>query len=344
MTDKSKKYYFMRAEKEYKDIPPDTWGTAIIAMVEELPHIINGHAGAHNYLRALFSMGALFINAAMQILILYWVNKYVVNKSVTEIQNVYGAYHREAFDVNGRFSEAKWTLFGGRTDLCQATISEVFFVSTILFLWMARMMGEVRDIRFLVRHLHALPNLDKNSSLEDMVNVKESKGDVIHEIVALTPWVRTAIHVFVTAPKFLVCVWLLWMGCRWLVSTDSFSDLIQNVMALDFIIRTDELFFDSFFPESMVESVELTKFAPPKVEADAEDNGRIVRWMYIKSFLLAGLTVTLVLLYLFLLQQVIPGYNWDIYRDHCDSIVTEQFTPSCKFWEKGCFPYGHSST
>jgi len=279
-----KKYFSLRAEKEYKDIPPDTWGAAIITMVEEIPHIMRGTAETHNYLRASFSMMALFVNAAMQIFILYWVNKFVVNKSVRKIQNVYSAYHRESFDSNGTFSELKWALFDRRIDLCQATISEMFFISTILLLWMARMMGEVRDIRLLVRHIHQLPNLAENSSLEDMINVKEEGGDVIHEIVALTPWIRSTIHIFITAPKFLVCVWLLWMGCRWLASTDSFSDLIQNVMALDFIIRTDELFFDSFFPESMVESVELTKLAPPKPSIDEEENARIVRWMYIKSF------------------------------------------------------------
>jgi len=93
----------------------------------------------------------------------------------------------------------------------------------------------------------------------------------------------------------------------------------------------------------MVESVELTKLAPPKPSIDEEENARIVRWMYIKSFFLAGLTFSLVLIYLFFLQQVIPGYNWDIYRNKCDAIVAHDFTPSCKFLEKGCFPYGTTS-
>jgi len=42
----------------------------------------------------------------------------------------------------------------------------------------------------------------------------------------------------VLVPRTIITCLLLWLGCRWLLATNNFADLVLNAVALEFILST----------------------------------------------------------------------------------------------------------
>merc|ERR1712216_103915 len=146
-----------------------------------------------------------------------------------------------------------------------------------------------------------------------------------------------------------IALYLLFSGCKWLTATESFSDLILNALALEFIVGIDELLFESAFPESMVIFVEHMFLAPVKslMPTTKQEKAAAMRTDYYRSMILTTIVVVFVVSYLFMFQQVIPGFNW--YRDigdRCREYFDETFEEPCKAWtvwpfaKNDCFEYG----
>merc|ERR1712216_247530 len=212
--------------------------------------------------------------------------------------------------------------------------------------------GEIRSVLRLHRHLNSLPSLPPDGSPDDMVcEVPGDDGIDSYLIQCLNASSRSAIYIVVIVPKFCIAVFLLLSGCRWLMATESFADLIMNALALEFIVGIDELLFDSAFPESMVVFVENMYFAPAKkvLPNTKEEKSAQMRCDYYRSMFLVTLVVIFVVVYLYMFQQVIPGFNW--YRDiggRCRNYFDETFNIPCKtftvwpFTQNDCFDYGQS--
>jgi len=339
-------------QRDRHNLPADTWGVGIVVVVKDLAELISGNWKEVHFIRFTFSIIVLALNTTIQMMMLVWVNEFIVHPQVLDIQQHYKAYHEEAFtsvpvtDKFQHFSEVGWNNFMAddeKASLCQAALSNTPFISTVIFLWALRILQEFRDTDYLRQRVHDLPDLSSSITFDEMVqeNRKDETGEVSHDIVALTGSVRAGLYVLIVIPKYIIACVLLWLGSRWLVSTESFSDLILNVMALEFIIGVDELFFLSLFPSRMAEHVAMVKFAPPWTNhvAQIHDEQHTIS-AFRASIGCLCLAVAWVVLYLRALQMVLPGYQYDLW-EKCAEFESEDHNLLCHgFWEWECWGYG----
>merc|ERR1719198_678338 len=67
-------------------------------------------------------------------------------------------------------------------------------------------------------------------------------------IIGLTPCVRVVTIAVIILPKFAIGFGLTCLGMIWLTATQSFSELILNSLALEFVISIDDHLFDALLP------------------------------------------------------------------------------------------------
>jgi len=223
-------------------------------------------------------------------------------------------------------------------DLCESALTDPVFIYLVLFIWITRMLGEFRTVVLLHRTLHKMPGRPEDAGQDEMVSLNEE--DSSEYIVFLTRAARMAIYVSVVFPKFMVCMILTYSGSEWLVATESFTDLILNALALEFIVGIDESILTNFFPERMLETLENCKFAPPKPVREPEEEIIVKLHEYYESmvYIISAFLVTYV--YIFHIQQVIPHFTFDLAGACQDPKITMKYEPPCPFFDESCFPYG----
>merc|ERR1719353_827440 len=196
-----------------------------MTLTRDLADIMAGKNIGPHLTRCVSAMGMYAMNLFLQVAILCWVNQYVVGESVWNIQRDYAQYHHDIFDTQGNFLLDNWkTWTGPRDTLCDAVLTKSVFLSVILFLWSGRMVDELKTCRRLRDDISALPSAPASAELKE--TILERDGQV--EILAITGCVRFALYVLVLLPKVCICLFLWYIGLRWLTATSSFADLILN--------------------------------------------------------------------------------------------------------------------
>ena len=59
--------------------------------------------------------------------------------------------------------------------------------------------------------------------------VVEGEGEC-EVVVGLTSTLKAVLTASCIVPRYLIDVYLLWLGCRWLAATPSFGDLLLNAV------------------------------------------------------------------------------------------------------------------
>jgi len=334
----------VNCRKLHFDLPADTWGVTIVVVVKDFADMWAGNVSYTRVLRFSFSIFVLVLNLVLQLMLLHWVQVFVVQSGVHTVQSHYGSYRAQVMTPTG-VNMTAWQNFGARDELCQAALTRRDFLSAILFLWALRMLQELRETNRMRRHIFDLPALPEDAGVEDMVyeSMDENSADETGEIIALNLSTRLVLLGVVILPKFIICFYLLWLGSKWLTSTESFGDLILNALALEFIIAIDELLFSCMFPEPMVLMIDRMKFAiPDKLEdlpASTEIQEKEVAASFHRSIVFVLIAFCWVVLYIFWLQQVLPGYNGDLGLE-CPAYIEQRFKSRCGFLSNDCFPIG----
>jgi hypothetical protein len=228
-------------------------------------------------------------------------------------------------------------------ELCNMAVSKLGFTMAIVFIWTTRMLGEFRSVERLHRDMHAIANLPEDAEVKHMLHYAGGDpGQEEYHIIALSRCTRLFIYLLVIIPKLLIVLILMFIGCRWLAATESFSDLILNALALEFVIGVDELVYENFAPVRMQEWVSGTQILHLKHTSNASSGSDADLWPYIKSIGYMALCFSWSFLYLNNLQQVIPSFPHDIH-EHCGGWFRKYYQPSCAFGTMHpelCFPYG----
>lgn len=332
----------------------DMWSICIIILCKDYPQLFNEEATRKSVHWVRFSFGATsqVINLTLQLVILTYVRQYVSNPQVSGTQFNYYRFHKEVFDDDGTFNETKWKTWDGPfSELCQSSLSKMVFTGFILFLWSTRMLSEARDCINLHTTLTMMPGRPQLATDADMVQkIKEVNDDGEEEltgeevIVFLSHATRVAIYLLVVIPKFMVMLLLTAYGCDWLVATESYSDLILNALALEFIIGIDELILQNFFPEGAIEAVENTSFAYDLPVRSKKERHKAELCEYYWSMFYVAVVFLFTFLYLSKFQMVLPLYNGDIAPRCKDPRISAQFTPPCGPFQDNCFPFGLDAT
>jgi len=332
------------AEKEYADLPEDTWGAALYTLVKDLPDILGGEIGKVNVVRFIFVIAVLVLNLYLQFMILYWIKKFVMDPSMRTAQDNYKAYHEMMFDVDGNpvgdFSE-----FPHPQSLCQSALSNFGFITAILFLWAVTCLTEMRNIERLVKQFNRIPSLPEGESVSEMVNEKVTRADNdgnddVIELLCLSKTTRFSIWLVIFLPKIGIVAFLTYTGMVWLTATQSFADLILNALALEFVINIDDVLYSSFFPKNLVDCVGKMKIANPALEESEKEDSLAGYW---RSVYYLSIMFAFVIIYLLFLQPVLPGYSRD-FGYYCSDFLAEELSPKCAMGShKDCFPFGHHS-
>jgi len=326
------------------------WGVTIMIIVRDMPFILSCQADLAIFVRGVFGLCAVTVNLWLQMTILFYVNKYIVGQSVHDTQDNYSRFHAEVFNKDGSFDHSAWHKWTGPyMELCNLAVSKFGFTMAIVFIWSTRMLGEFRSIERLHKDINCLQTLPAGKGFEEMLwekpkqDINDDDEEQQYEVVSLTTRARFFIYLTIIIPKLCIAGFLMFIGCRWLCATESFSDLILNALALEFVIGVDELVYQNFAPQRMQDLITNTKIAQiTDIKKGAKDSVSDVVWPYIKSIFYMMLVFAWSYFYLGKLQQVIPGFTHDI-QAHCGGWFTEHYKPSCAFGTQHpakCFPYG----
>merc|ERR1712187_176295 len=109
--------------------------------------------------------------------------------------------------------------------------------------------------------------------------------------------------------KAIISVLLLWLGCQWLSATTSFTDLVMNAVAMEFVCTIDNTLYDAFLPSWYREEVADVNFKvlKEKEEESVEADER-KKWSALKrSATYSLLAIVYIVVYAEALQDVLPS-------------------------------------
>ncbi|CAJ1381192.1 unnamed protein product, partial [Effrenium voratum] len=243
-------------EREPESLDEDVYGAGIAALVRDSYSLVDGKGDL--VLRVSRLMSSFLLMAfvvCLQIFVILQMQALVASRAVTEIRQIYGRYEFVMYgaDVthnyltpNGfprgldqkYFESANFArLTDDEKDLaCNIPFSQMQILVPILFIWTLTIVADLRRCGDLfVRLILATPTI---GSMKDAV----VEGDGECEIVAgLTKEVKGLLMFTCMIPRWIIDVYLLWLGCRWLCATPNFGDLLLNSVALEFIVLLKDL-------------------------------------------------------------------------------------------------------
>lgn len=325
------------------ELPEDVYGAAMFSCIFDFFEIFTGSSNPDfnlklNISRLGFVCLILMLNYVLQASLLYWIYIYVVAPSVHLAEEVYRKYHREIFDPNGEFQPKAWDQWDDydKASICGIAFASYLFMFAILWLWVVTMVNENRKTERLLSDIIAV---ESTRDTEQMIDDKESDGMV--RVKKLTLFVRWFIYIVIIVPKFLVGFLLLVVGATWLVSTDDFSSLILNAIALEFVVGIDNLLYEALLPKCVLTDIQNTRlWIRAKHKTKKEKEAQVI-WFFTKSTIWVLFSVAVVYGFLSVGQYipmagVYPGFKHDV---HCPTFQEKIGKRLC-VPGTDCFPFG----
>merc|ERR1712032_2938 len=148
--------------------------------------------------------------------------------------------------------------------------------------------------------------------------IEEIDGETY--ITRLTRPIRVLMYILIIIPKLFICVYLLLQGLLWLTATTRFEDLVMNAVAMDFVLKLDEVLYQTFLPpERKIEVQRIDFYKEPDGDWEEQekhmDRQKVLRGYALTATYLA-MSLFSVVLYAKLLQPVLPTDLRDM-REAC---------------------------
>ncbi|CAE8627153.1 unnamed protein product [Polarella glacialis] len=329
-------------EQQEIDIPEDIYGAAILSIVRDIHVVQSGEWRDEEVqlclVQATFSLLLLVVNLGMQFSLLFFIYTYVVAPSVHVVQDQYTQFHAQVFDADGIFLPELWSEYDGRESLCILGMSNHQFYSMVIFLWVLLIVREFRTTERLFRDFLLMPTCSNN------LGMCEQKGSSCR-VVALTSTTRAVLVVVIIVPKVVICITLMMLGCQWLTATTSFTDLVMNSIAMEFVTNIDEALYISILPVSHRKLAADINFVVWKKRTSSLSN-EFRAFQRSAAYLIVS--VGFVICYSGFLQNVLPPDLTDL-AEQCEVYHRSHRTAQCEAsWWRGsfgmskCFPYGTS--
>jgi hypothetical protein len=318
-------------ETEPRDSDPleeNTYMMAIALLVRDLQRVAQGQGTIGlRTTRIMYALVLLFLTIFLQIALLACVKIYVTPQDVSSIREIYDTYEFTMYGsdkthttltkygnhrgIDGYFQPGNFNILDDETKdaVCNIPFAQVFFLELALFIWTVTCFAQFKVcIESFSSLIVMTPVL--NSMAYALAAETNKDKTISHTIVGLTPFIRAFLVIGVYLPWFCTNVFLLWLGCRWLVATDDYGDMILNAVALEFVLKLKELLYLAMVAERSKRDLRNTLCIPPwKTE-------RAGYWVFLNGLLWGYLAILWVLLYTFYLQNVLPDFKWDV-REVC---------------------------
>jgi len=186
------------------------------------------------------------------------------------------------------------------------------YLGAVLAIWTFTVVADVRRILFLAEFmLLRIPHVD---SFGDML--EHNNDDKTLTFMGLPRSMRWVLFFVMFLPHMTIDVILIWLGCRWLVATASFSDVLLNAMALEFLLALKDLLYIAVVPHR--DKLETRQMLIKNNRKDGPTYSG-----YLGSFGWIFIVICWVYLYMRHLQLVLPDYRWDIH-DVCRKYILQE--------------------
>mmetsp|Transcript_21690 Transcript_21690/g.57339 ORF Transcript_21690/g.57339 Transcript_21690/m.57339 type:complete len:393 (-) Transcript_21690:68-1246(-) len=332
------------------DIPKDAYGACMVSFVRDLSLILSpGIPAAYRKLslmRLVTSVFVMALNLILQVGLLWFIHKFVVQTSVRKAQSRYHDFLSSVFDSSGVFDHIAWLEYGNKQDLCQIAITNKPFFLTVLSVWTLVMIGEFRSSFRLMRNIEAVPNVRNLGDQMVFTDLAGAPGGLGGGClcVGMTRCTRFMVYLIILVPKYSILVGLLWDGSRWLATAMSLGDMVMNAVALQFVLTIDEILFTTLLPQGQQVQVEDTNFF---IEEGAKtwDKVHAASWAQMKlSLFCVVVLLAWTISFTWGVQDVLP-WKLDFVREICSDYTKFITTPVCDKISGGrmneqCYPKG----
>lgn len=333
------------------DLDENAYGAAAVALVRDIPSLIQEQKDGYPWsmrsltmARLAFSLGIMAANLVFQCLILWYIYIFVVEPAVRDVQELYHDFRTMNFDDHGRLLGDVWEEYGRKEEVCQITMSSRAFYYAVLLLWALLMMMELRSVQRVTMDIWELRSVSSTAEMLFHVNDDEVELGGKCLVIGLTPSIRAAVIGLVCIPRFIIAILLLGLGCQWLSSSASFSDMTLNAMALEFVKNIDEILYEAILPRQLKQQIADTnvfRIQPRylKKDVDKAEWGAFRRTLGWIAFMTAFLAV-----FGQMVQTVLPMDLTEL-SEICKAQVQASQTPICTLptwggWSESCYPYG----
>lgn len=331
-------------ERENKNIPQDAYGFGVACLIRDFYVLTTGDGSLQlRCSRVTASILLIALNIAIQVLLIFQIQKFITSKWVHDIRNDYDKYELHMYGdepghttltVNGKHRGVPGYLEPDNFDslpnglkerVCSIPFSEPVFFLSILLIWTLTCMIEIRQCLDLFSSL-----IVRTPTITSMANSLEYVGEETtvllggkpleneQLLVGLTTALKILIVVIVIIPRLVITLVLLWLGSRFLAATNDFSELVLNAVGLEFVLFVKDLLYVTVVPERNKREVDYILLRP---SARMEPASYLTylgsfKWLYI-SFMWG-------IYYMYWMQQVLPQYRWDV-RALCGPWLLEHY-------------------
>lgn len=317
----------------------DIYGMGIAALIRDTQRFaVGSEAFWLRLFRLLLSLLTLTFCMTLQVFLLVQMKILVTSVSTNEARSTYETYEVHMYgDAKDKMTKLDDGQLRGKPEfwnqnnfdsldaavkdaMCQVPLSQPSFFISILLVWTLVCFAELRHSFDIAGSLiWSTPTI---ASMKNSIEETEELGDEGVIVVGLTLPIKILAIVFVVVPRFIVSGILLWLGCRWLTGTFGFSDVLQNAVALEFVLLLKDIFYDTITPAHNKKETVNTLIKP---FSDQEGPSASI---FLGAFTWGVLAIIWVVGYIVYFQQVLPDYQWDVH-DACVSYLAgiEAATP-----------------
>jgi len=286
--------------------------------------------------RLILSILILFFTIGLQLWITLETKFIVTPDAVSDIREAYSEYENHMYSghteltvhgnhrgIVGFYNVSKFQELTNdeQGTICNFPLSEPKFLGAILLLWTLTCFRYLRKIASFTFRVIGIPcNIstmgdprvfEPRASRQDASSTTEtprgeSHHETVHVLANITWQTKLLVLVFIQAPAFFMNSLLLWIGCRYLVATVGFGEILLNAIALEFVLFSHELLYAAIVPHSMKAALGRIVVKHPK-QREAPNFGNMFG-----AFCMLVVAVVWTYLYVIKFQQVLPDYGWDI--------------------------------
>lgn len=306
-------------EHDPEPLDEDLYGIGITSLLRDTRRLASSEGRFCLRASRLSATSLLLIaNMMLQVFLLVEFKKLVTQKAVHSMRVAYDEYHEAMYDPP--FDITKHGYRRGRSEnfrperfntmlnddqkevLCSCPLSQPVFAGAVLSIWTFTVVADMRKILFLIDLMCIrTPHVD---SYQKMLLYRDEDRAML--LVGLTRSMQWVLFIMMFLPRMAVDIILIWLGCRWLVATTSFSDVLLNAMALEFLLVLKDLFYTALVPHR--DKIETKQMLIPSNVTDGPSY-----LGYLGSFCWIFVVLAWVYAYLMHLQSVLPDYKWDIH-------------------------------
>mmetsp|Transcript_61711 Transcript_61711/g.133707 ORF Transcript_61711/g.133707 Transcript_61711/m.133707 type:complete len:345 (-) Transcript_61711:123-1157(-) len=315
-------------ELETENFGEDTYGMASVAIIRDLQRIQRQTGTKHKKMRLMrivVSVLLLLVNIGLQIFLMKEIKRFVTAKAVHDIRDVYGTFEKTMYTetyltIHGKprgVSGYNISKFSDLTDeehrhVCRIPFSQPAFFLVITSIWSLTVMGDIKAtwLNFF-RLIYKMPTI---GNMENATKTQDSD----EVVVGLSRTVKALLCIFTIIPRFVIACILLWLGCRWLAATESFSDLLLNAVALEFILLMKDLLYNTLVPGRNKRETRRTT-----MDINYETNHPTIATFF-GSFIWGFIVAAWVILYFYKLQRVLPDYKFDVH-EACKEWIAQRY-------------------